>query len=243
MDFTYHNYKKLLTTLAADYEFIPFSRAKYASERVERKVLLRHDIDQSIDKAEKMAKIESDLGISSTFFLFLKSPFYNIFSHQEELQIRKIIDHNHYIGLHFDYTKASFKTISQISYQIKKEAEFLENYFNIKLDAVSFHRPFSLDFFNKLELSLYPHTYEKIFVENFKYFSDSRGRWRFGHPLESNEYQQRNNLHLLIHPLWWNPGKTDRLKTIEQFKKTKREALNNSLYSEMKGLWDEINKE
>ncbi len=40
----------------------------------------------------------------------------------------------------------------------------------------------------------------KVFLEKFKYFSDSRGRWAYGHPIESEALPKRENLHILVHP-------------------------------------------
>jgi hypothetical protein len=237
-EFTYGNYALFLETLALDYEFIPFSRAKYSNENLVRKVLLRHDIDQSLAKAEKMAEIEASLGITATYFLFLKSPFYNIFSHEDEQRIRKIIEYNHCIGLHFDYSKSAYKTIAQIPYQIKQEAEFLQNYFEIKVDAISFHRPFNIEFFNKMELSSYPNSYEKIFVDKFKYFSDSRGCWRYGHPFDSQEYAEKKNLHILVHPIWWNDHKLTPIESLENFRQMHQERFNSDLYNELKSFWE-----
>jgi hypothetical protein len=243
MKFIYQDYEIFLETLAKDYEFIPFSRAKYSNEKLERKVLLRHDIDQSLTKAAKMAEIEANLGISSTYFLFLKSPFYNIFSNEDEKYVRQIIEQNHHIGLHFDYSGSSSKTISQIPFQIKQEAEFLQNFFGIKVDAISFHRPFNISFFNKLELSSYPNAYEKTFVENFKYFSDSRGCWRYGHPLDSIEFLEKKNLQILVHPIWWNEKELSPVETLNNFKEHQLSRFNNSLYNELKSFWESFEVE
>jgi hypothetical protein len=242
MKFTYDSYRILLKKLKEDYEFISFSRAKYSrhKESEYNKLILRHDIDQSLDKAKIMSEIEADLGISSTYFLFLKSPFYNMFSYNGEECIRSIISNNHYIGLHFDYSKYSFHTVSQLTYQIKKEAEFLQSYFGVKVDSISFHRPLDVDFFNKLELSLYPHAYEDIFMDDYKYFSDSRGSWRFGNPLESIEYQEKKNLHLLIHPIWWNEESNTAIESLNNFKNDYMSAFEKSIYQELKGFWDSL---
>jgi hypothetical protein len=35
------------------------------------------------------------------------------------------------------------------------------------------------------------------------YISDSTGRWRYGHPLDSNAFRARKPIQLLIHPIWW----------------------------------------
>jgi hypothetical protein len=243
MKFTYNNYQKLLNTLLRDYEFISFSRAKYNPDTNKKNILLRHDIDQSLEKAKIMSDIEASVGITATYFLFLKSPFYNIFSYEEEKYIQNIIENNHHIGLHFDYSNYEIKTVSQLSFQIKKEADFIQNYFGIKVDAVSFHRPFDIDFFSKLELSIYPHAYESIFLEKYKYFSDSRGQWRFGDPLESTEYKQGKNLHILIHPIWWNENEILPEQSIGNFRESYTFKLEKFLKSELKGFWEGLKNE
>jgi hypothetical protein len=242
-DLTYNNYRQLISSLKEDYTFTCFSKIKYSNEVVKRKVLLRHDIDLSLEKALEMAEIEHEMGVSAVYFLFLRSPFYNIFSGKEEKIIRKIIKLQHYIGLHFDFAKYDDLTISQMSYQIKQEIDFLQDFYQIKLDSVSFHRPLSLDFFNRLELSHYPHSYEPVFVNNFKYLSDSRATWRFGHPLESEEYERKENMHILVHPIWWNEQNVKDTDCLENFKNIYKEKFDQNLYTELKSFWDQKKKD
>jgi hypothetical protein len=237
-DLTYSNYKTLISTLKKDYSFTCFSKVKYSNEPIHKKVLLRHDIDLSLEKALEMAEIEHELGVSAVYFLFLRSPFYNIFSGKEEKIIRRIIELQHYIGLHFDFAKYDNLTISQMSYQIKREIDFLQDFYQVKLDGVSFHRPLSLDFFSRLELSNYPHSYEPVFVNNFKYLSDSRASWRFGHPLECEEYQQKENMHILVHPIWWNEENVKDTTCIDNLRTVYMESFEQDLYSELKSFWD-----
>jgi hypothetical protein len=233
----------MLKTLKEDYEFISFSKAKFSREKLERKVLLRHDIDQSLEKTSRIAEIEASLGISSTYFLLFRSPFYNLFSYDEEKLVRNLIDKNHFIGLHFDYTGYAFNTISQLTHQIILEAEFIQRYFNVKVDSVSFHRPFDVQFLKKVELSFYPHAYESIFLEHFQYISDSTGQWRFGAPLESKAYENRENLHILVHPEWWNDENKSRIETVNSYREDYNAKFEKFLQSEMKGFWDSYKKE
>lgn len=240
MDFSYKSYKILLKKLCSNYRFTSFSFAKYNNIEDKGYLLLRHDIDQSLEKALEIAKIEHELGVSSTYFLFFKSPFYNIFANKEKQIINQIIKLNHFIGLHFDYSNNDVSSVSHLLHQIKIETDFIQEYFNVHVDAVSFHRPGSINFFQHLELKNYPHTYERLFFEKFKYFSDSRGYWRFGNPIDSEEFKQGKNLHILIHPIWWNKTNVNRLKTIENFKKSYNKNFEEYIYSELKGFWDEF---
>lgn len=243
MKFTYAEYESMLRTLKEDYDFISFSKAKFGKGKMERKILLRHDVDQSIVKTERMGEIEAGLGISSTYFLLFRSPFYNMFSYDEDRIIKKLIEQNHYIGLHFDYTGYTFKNFSQLSHQVMIEAEFIQRYYNVKVDAVSFHRPFDVEHFRKLELGSYPHAYESVFLDEFKYYSDSTGRWRFGTPLESDAYRNRENLQILIHPIWWNENESTPLDSINNFRNDYNNQLEKYLQSELKGFWDSLKKQ
>lgn len=240
MKFTYVEYENMLKCLMEDYEFISFSKAKFSRGKIEKKALLRHDIDQSLEKTERIAEIEASLGISSTFFLLFRSPFYNMFSYDEEKLIRNLINKNHFIGLHFDYTGYPFKSISQLSHQIVLEADFIQRYFCVKVDAISFHRPFDIEYFRRLELGAYPHAYESLFLDEFKYFSDSTGSWRFGSPLETDAYKQRENLQILVHPEWWNEDETDNLDTVNNYRNAYLKKFERYLQSEMKGFWDSL---
>jgi len=235
--FNYSVYKRLINILKKDYDFTSFSKIKFSNEPVENKVLIRHDIDLSLKKALNMALIENRLGITSTYFLFLRNPFYNIFSKDNASIVSTLISLNHNIGLHFDCAKYVYNTISQLSYQVSREINFIQDFFGIKLDAVSFHRPSSLAFYSKLEISSCPHAYEPIFVKKFKYFSDSRGFWRYGYPLDSKEYKEKQNLHLLIHPIWWNNKNILPKKCITDFKSSHIKDIDKHLFIELKNFW------
>ena len=60
-DLTYTNYKSLITALKKDYTFTCFSKIKYSNELVQKKILLRHDIDLSLEKALEMAEKDPNI--------------------------------------------------------------------------------------------------------------------------------------------------------------------------------------
>ena len=219
MKFTYAEYEQMLKILLEDYEFISFSRAKFSRERLDKKVLLRHDIDQSLKKHSVLRKLKPAWEYLLPIFFYSGRRFIICFPATRKDLIGNIINKNHFIGLHFDYSGYSFNTISQLAHQIVLEAEFIQKYFNVKVDAVSFHRPVDINYLRKLELSLYPHSYESIFLEQYKYFADSRGKWRFGGPLESEEFRQKKNLQILVHPEWWNETELESVQSLDNYRK------------------------
>jgi len=52
--------------------------------------LLRHDVDVDVGAALEMAKVEKSLGVSSTYFLMLRPPVYNLMSRHNHQAVKKI---------------------------------------------------------------------------------------------------------------------------------------------------------
>lgn len=74
MEFTYNAYRGLLHLLRAQgYVFTDYHQ--YAA--YPRCVILRHDIDQSLTEAVRLAEIEAEEGIRSTWFMLPRTDFYN----------------------------------------------------------------------------------------------------------------------------------------------------------------------
>ena len=74
MEFTYAAYRNLITELKqTNYQFCGYF--DYAGK--EKSVIMRHDIDYCLEQSVKMAQIEQEEGISSTYFVLLKTDFYN----------------------------------------------------------------------------------------------------------------------------------------------------------------------
>ena len=73
-DFTEKHYITLIKLAKKKYLFEPFT-----TKTEEPHVLWRHDVDSSVHRALKLAKIEKKLGVKSTYFLRLHSEWYNLF--------------------------------------------------------------------------------------------------------------------------------------------------------------------
>lgn len=96
MDFTIKKYRQLLISLQKEgYEFITFE-AYCLGKRRPKFVILRHDVDEMAGNALKIAEVESQLGIISTFFFRIVKQ-----SNKPEV-IREIINMGHQIGYHYE---------------------------------------------------------------------------------------------------------------------------------------------
>ena len=181
-----------------NYSFISFPEAPRYKDS-DHTCLLRHDVDVSLEAAETLSSIESDLlGISSTFFIMISCPLYNIHSKEGRRRLQNI-SRRHHIGLHFDCS--IYHDLSQVNLNeyVQAECDALQ----LPVTAVSFHCPGSFEL-ERAALRNHVHTYEPQFTKSsYAYFADSGGKWRYGNPLESSEFKSGQNLHILIHPMWW----------------------------------------
>jgi len=200
-DFTEKNYKKLLKLAKKNYTFTFFDSKKNPPY-----VLWRHDVDISVHRALRLAEIENELVISSTFFLYIHSQFYNLFEKEIYEKIKKIIKLGHKIGLHFElgfYRK--IRTKKEIEKMLTYEKKILEDLFHVDVNVFSFHNPNvgnSLKFDNEKISGMF-NTYGKIIMKNHFYCSDSNGYWRFIRLEEVLKKHNKLKLHVLTHPEWW----------------------------------------
>jgi hypothetical protein len=68
----------------------------------DKHILLRHDVDLSLDYALELALLEKDNGTSATYYILLHSGLYNALSPEGRVKIRDIRRAGHEIGLHVD---------------------------------------------------------------------------------------------------------------------------------------------
>ncbi len=154
-----------------------------------KQLIIRHDIDYDCESAYKIAKIEKEIGVKSTFFFMISNPIYNIFSEENKKYINNIKSLGHEISIHFDYEVGD----------LKNEMRIFESFFDTKINIISIHRP-NLDILHNLNVE---HTYLPKYFNDIKYISDSRGEFGYGHPIHAEEFKKGNSIQLLIHPVWW----------------------------------------
>ncbi|WP_433172719.1 hypothetical protein [Actinoallomurus sp. CA-150999] len=198
----FDDYKALIDCLAeAGYTFRTFSESS-AVHSHESNVILRHDIDFSLALAARMAAWEAQNGMRTSYFAQARSPLYNVIAQQSCEQLAAIAECGHDIGLHFD--PSLYQIIEPV--HVARETGILQLAVPSCLTTLtSLHRPRrSLSEIQKWTGRIGIHTtYDEPWTTAFLYFSDSRGRWANGSPLDSSAFHERRNLHILVHPLWW----------------------------------------
>ena len=206
MKFTYDSYENLLATIHnCGYTFTDYERyANHASP-----CILRHDIDNDMEKCMEMAQLENDVSqrlgvpVVATYFVLLNTNFYNLFSSENRNRLKQLITMGHKIGLHFDEKQYDIGGDDVILVEkILEELSFLTGLCGKPIDAVSMHRP-SKDLIERnVQIPGAVNSYSHTFFKEFKYFSDSRMHWREDviAGVQSGVYDR---LHVLTHPFWY----------------------------------------
>lgn len=208
-EFSYATYIELIDKLRKRVPILDFSDVTSDTKKF---LVLRHDVEFSIEKAHTLAKVEHDeLNICSSFFFQIRNNFYNTFSDRNIKLIKEIEDMGHKIGLHVH--PSAMEDSRDISTHIQNDAEVLSYFLNIKIDRYSFHRPSK--FILSLNLSIpglintyhdrYFHFYEAVRPNFLKvyYAADSDHKWKY---FNLNELLQRgaHKMQILTHPYSWS---------------------------------------
>jgi hypothetical protein len=172
------------------------------AEPTERHLILRHDIDYSLDAAIPVAEIERDLGVRAAYFVLMRSEFYNPMAPDSARAIARLGALGHETGLHFDAALYE-KDAGTLDDAAARECAVLENLTGAPVRTISFHRPAPALLGREGHLAGRRHTYEPRYFSHMGYCSDSRGGWHRGAPLDHPAIIEGRALQLLTHPIWW----------------------------------------
>jgi hypothetical protein len=150
-------------------------------------LILRHDVDLSLEAAVRMAELEADAGAAATYFLMTESVFYNLASEEGEQALARLRELGHRIGLHAVYPRAR-----------------LDERFE---PVVAWHNPDPEYMSAPIDGAL--NVMEEPWFSPATYRSDSNQHWRSGCPHEELAAGAFPWLQLLTHPeIWAYPGGT-----------------------------------
>ena len=179
------HYKELLQAAqAGGYRFAFFDKEPQQGD-----LLLRHDVDLSLEAALAMAELEAEVGAAATYFLMTRSVFYNLASPAGERAIDRLRALGHRVGLHAVYPDA------------ERDERF---------DSVlAWHNPDPE--YMTAPVGGIVNVMQPNFFDPEHYRSDSNQRWRHGCPHEQLARGEFAWLQLLTHPeIWAYPGRTMR---------------------------------
>jgi hypothetical protein len=100
---------------------------------------------------------------------------------------------------------------------LQEELNIFRSVFKVIPECISIHRPVEYFLNYDAPLAGVRHTYQSRYFSRIRYFSDSRGSFCYGHPLESDAFAKGKSIHLLIHPVWWVTDATSPVDVLEGF--------------------------
>jgi len=181
--FDLEHYRELLQSArAGGYRFAFFEGAPREGD-----LILRHDVDLSLDAALRMAELEAKAGAETTYFLMTQSVFYNLASEEGERALARLRGLGHRVGLHAVYPRARLdRRFEPVVAWHNPDPEYMSAPVDGAINVMA-------------EPWFSPATYR----------SDSNQHWRSGCPHEELRAGAFPWLQLLTHPeIWAYPGAT-----------------------------------
>jgi hypothetical protein len=177
------HYRELLDAArAGGYRFASFESEPRAGD-----LLLRHDVDLSLDAALRLAELEAEADAQATYFLMTESVFYNLGSHEGVHAVDRLRELGHRVGLHAVWPNA-----------------VLDERFD---PVVAWHNP-DPEYMREPVAGMVNVMQEPWFSPE-TYRSDSNQHWRSGCPHDDLRAGRFPWLQLLTHPeIWAYPGRT-----------------------------------
>jgi hypothetical protein len=197
-DFSIEHYRELLRAAqAGGYRWAGFDRAPEPGD-----LILRHDVDLSLEAALSVAEAEAEEGAWSTWFLMTRSVFYNLASKDGEQAIARLRELGHRVAHHGVYPHVDLDE---------------------RFDAVvAWHNPDPA--FMQSDIPGAANVMSDTFFHPDRYRSDSNQHWRNGCPCEQLAQGEFEWLQLLTHPeIWAFDGATMR-ESMESFLDADRAA-------------------
>ena len=233
--FSYNEFKNLINMVQQNLPIVDYKDVK---DNTKKFCVLRHDIEFSIDRAYKLAKIEKELGVVSTYTVQVRNNTYNALSEKNIDLISKIRELGHHIGLH--QNPPSSMKLDTLKDYIMRDITILEDCYGFEIDRFAFHRP-KKEYLNcYVELDNRINCYDKKFFHFFEdkpesleilYLADSNHKWKYGYPLDF-DFSKINKLQLLTHPFSWSDSGGDNYGNFVTLIRERNDELVNSMNTE-----------
>jgi len=191
--FTIQHFKECIE-LAKDKDYVIVPPVGLVEQK--KVIVLRHDIDWSVENAYELANIEYDLGVSAAYYVYMHSATYSALAPKSMSMIKQMYGMGHEIGLHYDSR-----------YSMSFEMDILSRIHNKAIYSCSQHYPGETK----------PESYQGIIDcrdLELKYISDSGMNWREG--CMCQWIGKKDKLQILVHPEWWVTNSTNRVDGINK---------------------------
>lgn len=236
--FSFEDYKEIIRIIKSTGRYANY---KEALNR-DKFILMRHDVEYSVERAYNLSKVEASMDFTSTYFFQWTNNSYNILSRKNMDMVKDMHERGHEIGLH--YALNGMTDMEQARKQIVKEINIISEMFGFKVDTFSVHRPSKDILRENIKLPGIINAYQDeffTFAENVtadtqiavKYMSDSNHTWRYGYPDEKN-ILGHDKVQILTHPFAWTKEGYDNFDNYKTLVTEKTEEVIHSINNECK---------
>ena len=205
-------------------------------------IIMRHDVEYSVDRAWQLAKVEQSMDFTSTFFFQWTNNSYNILSRKNMDIIKDMHERGQHIGLHFALN--GMTDMEQIKKRIRMEIDILSEMFGFEITEFSVHRPSKDVLRENIKLDGILNAYQNDFFTfadkitddtklGVKYMSDANHIWRYGYPNEEN-ITGYDKVQILVHPFAWCKQGYDNFENYQALLQEKYRELVDSVDNECK---------
>jgi hypothetical protein len=208
-EFSLEAYRGLLEQAkAAGFAFQSFT--DYLAAPRDKLVLLRHDVDVSLEYALRLAQVERELQIKSTYFVRLHARFYGLDDADNRRRVRQLADWGFEIGLHQEAARF-VNTMPEVIAFLQRDKARLEDLICQTVTGVSCHLPkhqfFQMDDALLAQTGFAYNPGGARFNRDAVFVSDSNRTWKqysLAEALDLGDKVLAN-----IHPVWWAPGELE----------------------------------
>lgn len=236
--FSYEDYREIIRIIKSTGLGATYSEALHR----EKFIIMRHDVEYSVDRAYELARVESSMDFTSNFFFQWTNNSYNLISRKNRDMIRDMHERGQNIGLHFALN--GMTDMQEIRKQITKEIHMLSEMLGIEISEFSIHRPSPSVLAENIKLPGIINAYQDdyfTFAENVtensnlgvKYMSDANHIWRYGYPDEKN-ILGHDKVQILTHPFAWTKKGYDNYENYKTLVKEKYVEMIDSIDNECK---------
>lgn len=242
--FSFDDYKEIIRIIKSTDRYTNY---KEALNR-DKFILMRHDVEYSVERAYNLSKVEDSMDFTSTYFFQWTNNSYNILSRKNMDMVKDMHERGHIIGLH--YALNGMTDMEQVRKQIVKEINILSEMFGFRVDTFSVHRPSKDILRENIKLPGIINAYQDdffTFADNVtedtpvavKYLSDANHIWRYGYPDEKN-ILGHDKVQILTHPFAWTKEGYDNFDNYKTLVTEKTEEVIHSINNECKDFVEYI---
>lgn len=235
---SYHEYRNIIRDIKKSGKYMDFKSALESDTFI----VMRHDIEFSIERAYQMSLIEQEENFYSTYFVQITNNSYNPFSKKNIDLLTEMERMGHHIGLHYHLNgQTEFLDVRD---GIRDQIKILKDVTGLHIDRFSIHRPIKEVYYHKINISNIINAYSPEFftyAENVtedtlldvRYITDSKHRWNYGKPT-LEKFNKNKKIQILIHPFSWTEEGYDNLNNFKALINEKNDELIQTLDGEFK---------